>query len=530
MAILVSNIKIPITASKEAAFEKALKTIRLTKNQVGDIHVHKVSVDARKQENIQFVYTIEITDVLREADVVRRINNPNVKLSQREEIHFLTGSKVLEHPPVITGFGPAGMFAGLVLAQMGYCPIILERGEDVDNRVQKVESFWQNGVLDTQTNVQFGEGGAGTFSDGKLTTRISDPRCSYVLEQLVRFDAPEEILHKQKPHIGTDNLRQVVKKIRRQIIELGGQVLFGTQLTNISLENRRLTKIQTNKGEIPASCLILAIGHSARDTFSMLMDKGVFLEPKAFSVGARIEHRQEDIDQALYGSQAGNPQLPVGEYQLSYRENGRGVYTFCMCPGGVVVPAASEENMVVTNGMSEYARNSGTANAAVVVSVDSKDYGNHPLKAIAFQRQLERAAFSAGQGGYKAPLQTVGDFLEGRQGTAPGRVTPSYARGWQETDLHQILPAYVTEMMEKGLRQFGRKMKGYDHPSAVLTGVETRTSSPVRITRGENLQSISFEGIYPCGEGAGYAGGIISAAVDGIRVAQAIMEVYKPLQ
>lgn len=528
MPILVSNIKIPLSASVDAAYEKALKTIRTSRKQVSGLHVHKMSVDARKQDNIQFVYTIEITGVQNEETLVQKLNLPNVKLSQVEKIQFVTGEKSLSHPPVVVGFGPAGMFAGLTLAQMGYRPIIIERGSDVDTRIKKVEGFWKEGTLDTQTNVQFGEGGAGTFSDGKLTTRISDSRCAYVLEQLVSFDAPEEILHKQKPHIGTDNLRKVVKKIRQKIIELGGEVKFDTQLTSLKIENGRLNGISTNNGDIPASCLILAIGHSARDTFEKLMNQGIFFEPKAFSVGARIEHLQQDIDKALYGAYAGNKNLPVGEYQLSHRENGRGVYTFCMCPGGVVVPAASEEGRLVTNGMSEYARSSGVANAAVVVSIDKDDYGSHPMDAIRFQRKLEETAFKAGGGEYRAPIQTVGDFLDGKKGTAPSIVTPSYARGWQETDLHDVLPHCVTDMLEKGLRLFGRKMPGYDAPHAILTGVETRTSSPVRITRGEDMQSISCHGVYPCGEGAGYAGGIVSAAVDGIRVAQAIMEQYKP--
>ncbi|MEG1778559.1 MAG: hypothetical protein RR263_00540 [Oscillospiraceae bacterium] len=529
MPIIVSNIKLPISENQEVAFKKATQAAGLTKQQIKEINLHKLSIDARKRDNIQFVYTVRI-DVFGDGQAIaEKAKNPDVKFAMEEKIEFIVGEKPLSSPPVIVGFGPAGMFAALVLAKMGYCPIVLERGSDVDNRVQKVERFWKDGVLDTNTCVQFGEGGAGTFSDGKLTTRISDDRCGYVLQQLVEYGAPREILFKQKPHIGTDNLRKVVKKIREDIIANGGKVMFDTPLKDIVFTDNKLSAVVTENGEIQTGTLILAIGHSARDTFEMLMQRGIFFEPKSFSVGARIEHLQSDIDKGLYGNMAGDKALPIGEYQLSHRENDRGVYTFCMCPGGVVVPAASEEGMVVTNGMSEYARKSGIANTALVVSVTQQDYGNHPIKAIEFQRTLEKAAYKAGGGNYKAPIQTVGNFLSGKPGAALDRIQPSYAIGCTEADLTTVLPPFVTDMMKIGLHNFARKLKGYDAADAVLTGIESRTSSPVRITRGENMQSISMEGLYPCGEGAGYAGGIISAAVDGIRIAQAIMAQYKPM-
>ncbi|MEG2038269.1 MAG: hypothetical protein RRZ73_00945, partial [Oscillospiraceae bacterium] len=356
MPIIVSNIKLPITENQEVALKKAIQLVGLTKHDIKEINLHKMSVDARKRDNIQFVYTVRIDVLGDEQAIAEKAKNPDVKFAMEEKIEFIVGEKPLSSPPVIVGFGPAGMFAALVLAKMGYCPIVLERGSDVDNRVQKVERFWKDGVLDTNTCVQFGEGGAGTFSDGKLTTRISDDRCGYVLQQLVEYGAPREILFKQKPHIGTDNLRKVVKKIREDIIANGGKVMFDTPLKDIVFTDNKLSAVVTENGEIQTGTLILAIGHSARDTFEMLMQRGIFFEPKSFSVGARIEHLQSDIDKGLYGNMAGDKALPIGEYQLSHRENDRGVYTFCMCPGGVVVPAASEEGMVVTNGMSEYAR------------------------------------------------------------------------------------------------------------------------------------------------------------------------------
>jgi uncharacterized FAD-dependent dehydrogenase len=394
----------------------------------------------------------------------------------------------------------------------------------VDNRIQEVEYYWKTGKLNTSTNVQFGEGGAGTFSDGKLTTRISDERCEYVLDTFYSFGAPEEILYKAKPHIGTDNLRNIVKNIRLEIQRLGGKVMFLTKAEDIKTQNGKVLGVQTNKGFIETETVVLAIGHSARDTFEMLVSKGVVLEPKTFSVGVRVEHLQEKINKGLYGKNYQNKNLPKGEYQLSHVENGRGVYTFCMCPGGQVVAAASEENTVVVNGMSYFKRDGENANCAVVVNVDSKDFGGNPLDGVKFQRTLEQKAFVHGGANGCAPAQTLDLFLNGKKGMNIGSVKPTYPIGVECADFSEIFPKNVTQMLKTGFNEFNKKINGFADNDTLITGVETRTSSPVRITRNENLCALGFNGLYPCAEGAGYAGGIMSAAVDGIRVAQAIMK------
>ncbi len=549
MAIIVSQIKTPLESGSDQnrIFAAALKTARLHRDEVEQTYLVKSSIDARRQEQIYLVssvgFELKGTHSLspehlaaREEEVVRRTRNSRageqVKIQHNLPTTFQTGSDRLEHPPVIVGFGPAGMFAGLALARMGYRPIILERGADVDRRVQSVRGFWDGRQLDPQTNVQFGEGGAGTFSDGKLTTRINDPRCSFVLEEMIRHGAPQEIRYQQKPHVGTDLLRDVVKNIRNEIIQLGGQVRFLTRLEDVTLSQGRVFSIRTTEGEIPVQALVLAIGHSARDTFEMLAGKQIFLEPKPFSVGVRIEQRQQVIDRGLYGRWAGHPVLPKGEYQLSWRdEQQRGVYTFCMCPGGFVVASSSEEDTVVTNGMSEHARDGENANSALVVSVDAADFGNGVLDGIAFQRQLERTAFRLGGGDYRAPAQSVSSFLDGSSpDLSHPKTQPTFSCGVREADLHSAFPEQVNRMLEQGMRRFERKLPGFADADAIITGIETRTSSPVRMTRNpDSLQALGVDGLYPCGEGAGYAGGIVSAAVDGIRVAQQIMERYQPL-
>lgn len=549
MAIIVSQIKTPLESGSDQnrIFAAALKTARLHRDEVEQTYLVKSSIDARRQEQIYLVssvgFELKGTHSLspeqltaREEEVVRRTRNSRageqVKIQHNLPTTFRTGSDRLEHPPVIVGFGPAGMFAGLALARMGYRPIILERGADVDRRVQSVRGFWDGRQLDPQTNVQFGEGGAGTFSDGKLTTRINDPRCSFVLEEMIRYGAPQEIRYQQKPHVGTDLLRDVVKNIRNEIIQLGGQVRFLTRLEDVTLSQGRVSSIRTTEGEIPVQALVLAIGHSARDTFEMLAGKQVFLEPKPFSVGVRIEQRQQVIDRGLYGRWAGHPALPKGEYQLSWRdEQQRGVYTFCMCPGGFVVASSSEEDTVVTNGMSEHARDGENANSALVVSVDVADFGNGVLDGIAFQRQLERTAFRLGGSDYRAPAQSVSSFLDGSSpDLSRPKTQPTFSCGVREADLHSAFPEQVNRMLEQGMRRFERKLPGFADADAIITGIETRTSSPVRMTRNpDSLQALGVDGLYPCGEGAGYAGGIVSAAVDGIRVAQQIMERYQPL-
>lgn len=535
MAIIVSNIKTSLEQGIPEILEAGRRQARVKAGEVERLYLVKSSVDARKRSQIHLVSTVGIQlrggEAAEEAVLSRSHGNPQVRREVPAKTEFVTGAQPLAHPPVVAGFGPAGMFAALALARMGYCPVVLERGAAVEERVTKVQQFWQDRQLDPECNVQFGEGGAGTFSDGKLTCRISDPRCGFVVEELVAHGAPEEVRWKQKPHVGTDLLRDVVKNIRQEILSLGGRVEFHTRLTGLVWRQGRLEAVQTTAGEIPTQALVLAVGHSARDTFSMLMDEGVFLEPKPFSVGVRIEQRQEVIDRGLYGAFAGHPALPKGEYQLSHRVENRGVYTFCMCPGGFVVPSASEVETVVTNGMSEYARDAANANAALVVSVGPEDYGSHPMDGIRFQREIEHRGFVLGGRDYTAPGQTAHSFLRGDKPTLEAATRPSFANGVRPARLEELFPQEVNRMLRLGLEQFERKLPGFADAGAVLTGPETRTSSPVRVTRSpESLQALGKEGLYPCGEGAGYAGGIISAAVDGVRVAQKIMEQYRPLR
>ena len=524
--IVVSNVSCNINENNEIAFEKAIKSVKISKSNVLNCVVLKKSIDARHKNNIKFIFTIGIQTNLNEEKFVKCSKNIIYRKKTEASIECIKGHKKIEHSPIIVGFGPAGMFAGLILAQNGYKPIIIERGEDVDSRVKSVENFWKTGKLNTESNVQFGEGGAGTFSDGKLTTRINDPLCEYVLNQFVKFGAPEDILYKAKPHVGTDNLRNIVKNIKKEIIDLGGQVINNAKLTDICF-NDSINKIYINNQPYPCSVLIIAIGHSARDTFQMLFSKNIAVECKPFSVGVRIEHLQKELNYALYGEYAEHPAISQGEYQLSLRKNDRAVYTFCMCPGGTVVPSSSEEGGVVTNGMSEYARNKENANSALVVSVSPSDFGNNPINAINFQRNLEKKAFNLSKN-YSAPAQTVDCFLKNKIGLNVTKVKPSYSLGVKACNFNDIFPDYISTMMRDGLNDFNRKISGFNANYAVLTGVETRTSSPIRILRNDNKESISVKGLYPCGEGAGYAGGIMSAAVDGIKTAIAIMNEYKP--
>ncbi len=525
MAVIISSVASPISADEEEIFARALKKAGIKK--ADRCRLHKTSLDARKRSEIHYVHCVyaELGDSRLEEKLSQKL--PFVSLVSDAQISPVISDRIVPGRVVIAGFGPAGMFAGLILAENGYRPLILERGQCVEQRVETVGKFMSGGELSECSNIQFGEGGAGTFSDGKLTTRIKDPLCRYVLEAFVRFGAPEEILTRAKAHIGTDKLRQVVKAIRERITELGGEILFDTKLYDIAIDNSKASRVIYKGGETEVSALVLAIGHSARDTFEMLCSKSIFMEPKPFSIGARIEHKQADVDKSLYGERAGDPLLPKGEYQLSKRDkSGRGVYTFCMCPGGYVVPASSESGGVVTNGMSEFARDGENANSAVVVGVSPEDYGRGVLNGVDFARSVEQRAFDL-TGGYKAAGTTVGGFLSGKP-DLDTELSPTYSRGLVPVEYRDLFPKFVTDMLELGLGDFSHKMKCFGDMKAVLSAPETRTSSPVRITRTPELHSLSVSNLYPCGEGAGYAGGIMSAAVDGIKCALKIMEKQAP--
>ncbi len=501
--------------------------------EILDYRVVKKALDARNKNNLFFVYTVDVTLSEKGNRVVSRRKIPGLTRVQPElRTEPVPGNVPIKHRPVVVGAGPAGIFAALTLARNGYRPLVFERGPDVDTRAADVEDFWLKRLLNVESNVQFGEGGAGTFSDGKLTTRINDPRVRSVLRDFVEAGAPEEILYLHKPHIGTDRLRTVVKNLRLSLQELGGEIYFASRVTGLVLENGKVTGVIINgEKEVPAGVVVLAIGHSARDTYEMLEISGCPIEQKAFSIGVRVEHPQRLIDTAQYGGFAGHPKLGAADYQLVYKneETGRAAYTFCMCPGGRVVAATSEDGAVVTNGMSDYARDSGVANSAVVVSVHPDDFGNTgPLAGVQFQRRWERAAFYAGGGNYNAPAQLVEDFLAGRASSSLDAAPwATYLPGLEAADLYHCLPHYVTSMLEEAINAFDKKLKGFALPEAVLTGVETRTSAPVRILRNDRKESVGIDGLYPAGEGAGYAGGIVSAAVDGIRVAEAVISKYR---
>ena len=521
MKILIEQIITPSTALDEEMFDIARARIKKTRalSLSGEMYIYKRSVDARHKDAIKLVSTVcaevEYLNNKKQTD----FSKYGIKVFNEEKIDFVCSGEMPKNPPVVVGFGPCGMFCALGLARAGLKPIVIERGADVDTRVKAVEDFYKSKILSKETNIQFGAGGAGTFSDGKLTTGINDPKCLYVLKLLCEFGAPAEIMYNAKPHIGTDLLRGIVKNIAEEIERLGGKIYYNTRLD--SYENGIA---YTNNGNFAYSALILAIGHSARDTYAYLLNKGVAIEPKPFSVGVRVEHLQADINEALYGA-AIDPRLGAASYKVSHRENERGVYSFCMCPGGEVVAAQSEENSVVVNGMSCFARDGKNANAAIVVQVNKDDYGSTPMKAIAFQRELEQKAFSAAGGSYRAPVQTLGDFYKERAVANPSRIEPSYMNGYtQVCDLNKILPKFVCDYLKLGFEKFGRKIKGFNAEDVPLTGVETRTSAPIRILRTDNYTMLNDNNVYPGGEGAGYAGGIMSAAVDGINIALAILK------
>ena len=518
----VTNLKMPIASPASEVFSACAKKMGISLCDITSSKILKKSIDARKKQ-VSFIYSvlIETDKKVSESEYVKEF-----LIKEEEPIMF--GSSPLQNRPVIVGFGPCGMFCALTLAKYGYNPIVFERGADVDTRSAKVNDFWLGGALDTDTNVQFGEGGAGTFSDGKLTCRTGDALIESILETFVRHGAPEDIRYSSLPHIGTDILKNVVKSIREEIISLGASVYFNKTVTDINVKNEKLCSLKISDGtHIPCDVAVFAIGHSARDTYEMLYRHGVNMIAKTFSVGVRCEHLRRDIDEALYGDFAGHELLGAASYKLWHRANDTGCYSFCMCPGGTVVSASSEENMVVVNGMSNRARDNINSNSAICINVGEKDFGKNPMAAVNFQRDLEKRAFVLGGGSYSSPVQTLGDYIDRKKSRKPGSILPSVTRGYEMADLNELFTPSFNNFMKQSFSEFDKKIKGFAKKDVILTGVETRTSAPLRILRGDNLMSVSHSGIMPAGEGAGYAGGIMSAAVDGIKCAIKIMERYK---
>ncbi|MFA0554272.1 NAD(P)/FAD-dependent oxidoreductase [Vibrio sp. 10N.222.55.A1] len=526
--IRLTEIKLPLD-HEESAIQDAIEAkLGINSDQVLSFNIFKRGYDARKKSKILLIYTLDVL-VENEAELLEQfISDPHVKVTPDMEYKFV--AKAVENQterPVVIGFGPCGLFAGLVLAQMGFNPIIVERGKEVRERTKDTFGFWRKRTLNTESNVQFGEGGAGTFSDGKLYSQVKDPKHygRKVIEEFVAAGAPEEILYVSKPHIGTFKLVTMIEKMRASIIELGGEIRFSTRVDDVHMEDGQITGLTLSNGEeIKSRHVVLAVGHSARDTFEMLHDRGVYMEAKPFSVGFRIEHKQSMIDEARFGKNAGNPILGAADYKLVHHcKNGRTVYSFCMCPGGTVVAATSEEGRVVTNGMSQYSRAERNANSAIVVGIDpERDYPGDALAGIRLQRELESGAYVLGGENYDAPAQKIGDFLKGRDPSAIGEVQPSFTPGIHLTDISKALPDFAIEAIREAIPAFEKKIKGFSTPDGLLTGVETRTSSPVCIKRGKDYQSINLKGFFPAGEGAGYAGGILSAGIDGIKVAEAL--------
>lgn len=525
--IRISQLKLNISHTQEELRLEIIKTLKIHEDELIAWHIVKRSIDARKKPEIKYIYTIDV-QTENQARILRRTRSVNIqKAEPAKYCPPKSGDQPLCHRPVIIGTGPAGLFCGLLLARAGYRPLLFERGCQVEQRQQKVELFWNTGVLDETSNVQFGEGGAGTFSDGKLNTAVKDPtgRNRYVLESFVKAGAPEEILWLNKPHIGTDILRTVVRNIREEILSLGGEVCFLSQMTDLRTSHGRIQAIEINHHDwYDCDVLVLAIGHSARDTFRMLRDRALCMEAKAFAVGVRIEHPQSMIDLAQYGRERGT-ELPAADYKLTRKlENGRGLYSFCMCPGGYVVNASSEKGRTAVNGMSYHDRSGINANSAMVVTVNPSDYGSDDVLAgMYFQRRLEEAACRAGNG--KVPVQLLGDFCQGTVSTEAGEIQPNIKGGYTFSSLKPCFPQELYESLKTGIQDCGRLIRGFDRKDAILSGVESRTSSPVKIPRNDTLQS-NVAGIYPCGEGAGYAGGITSAAMDGMKVAEEIIKNY----
>ena len=529
----IKNMQVPLAEEADLSILVA-RRLGLPPQAVLGVVIVRKAIDARRYRGapVYFTYMLEVDVAPAHEKKLRgklkKDKNLEIIVPQPKQERRFPAPGQGELPPVVVGFGPAGMFAALTLARAGYRPLVLERGQDVDTRTDDIESFWQGGRLKLQSNVQFGEGGAGTFSDGKLTTRINDPLMGEIIETFIGAGAPEEIRYLHKPHIGTDLLRGIVKNIRQEIIALGGEVRFGSQVTDIEVspEGRLSALIVEGECRIPCKEAFWGIGHSARDTYRMLLSRGLKMEAKPFAMGVRIEHPQEFIDRAQYGEDAGHPRLPVADYALTYKDpvTGRGAYSFCMCPGGLVVAATSESEGVVTNGMSNFARDSGIANSALLVQVGPEDFGREVLSGMELQEKLEHLAFDLGGRNYCAPVQTVGDFLSGTSGSKNFLTQPTYRPGVKVADLHECLPEFMTKTLAGALPWFDRKIPGFADAGAVMTGIESRSSAPCRIVRDrDNMMAEGTAGLYPIGEGAGYAGGIMSAAVDGMKAALAFL-------
>lgn len=526
--IRLSNIQLPLDHNDTALKNSILSILNISAEKLLSFNVFRRGYDARKKTNIMLIYTLDINTTCNHTLLEQFTDHQQIKKTPDLNYHHVAQAPAtLTERPIVIGFGPSGLLAGLVLAQMGYKPIILERGKEVRERTKDTFGFWRKKILNTESNVQFGEGGAGTFSDGKLYSQVKDPKqySRKVLNEFVAAGAPEEILYVSKPHIGTFKLVAMVEKMRTQIIELGGEIRFSARVDDIHIKNSQITGVTLADGEqLHSKHIAVAIGHSARDTFEMIHKKGVYIEAKPFSVGFRIEHEQSTIDKARFGPNAGNEILGAADYKLVHHcKNGRSVYSFCMCPGGTVVAATSEKNRVVTNGMSQYSRNERNANSAIVVGIDPNDYPDGPLAGIEFQRELESLAYIMGGSNYDAPAQTVGAFLRNETPKNLGTVSPSFKPGIKLTNLADALPDFCIEAIREAIPAFNKKIQGFAFDDALLTGVETRTSAPINIKRDpNNFQSINTKGLYPAGEGAGYAGGIMSAAIDGIKIAEAM--------